>query len=114
MSRKAIMSLSALPLEEFLAIGDAAHVIAPGAWKFEDYHAAAAAAVQEDARLNKMVYRLVPRKLTESDFWRLYFSEVLFMLDSVKKHGQYPPVRPRTSTHNAHARTTTNVYPKSM
>ena len=66
-------------------------MITPAEWKFEEYHAAAAAAVQEDIKLNKLVYKLVPRKLTESDFWRLYFSEVLFVLDSVKAHGQYPP-----------------------
>jgi len=75
-------------------------VITPAEWKFEEYHAAAAAAVQEDIKLNKLVYKLVPRKLTESDFWRLYFSEVLFVLDSVKAHGQYPPpVRAARQSH---------------
>ena len=80
-----------LPVDEFLAIGTAKHAIAPTAWKFEDYHAAAAAAVQEDIKLNKIIYKLVPRKMEESEFWRLYFSEVLHVLDSVKVHGQYPP-----------------------
>ena len=75
-------------------------MITPAEWKFEEYHAAAAAAVQEDIKLNKLVYKLVPRKLTESDFWRLYFSEVLFVLDSVKAHGQYPPpVRAACQSH---------------
>lgn len=99
LARNAILSLSESPAEDFLAIGNAAHAIAPAAWKFEEYHAAAAAAVQEDIKLNKIIYKLVPRKLSESDFWRLYFSEVLYVLDSVKTHGQYPPpVRAREST----------------
>ena len=60
-ARGAILSLSALPPEEFLAIGSAAHAIAPAVWKFDEYHAAAAAAVQEDIKLNKIIYKLVPR-----------------------------------------------------
>ena len=99
LARAAILSLSALPPEEFLDIGSASHAVKPDAWKFGDYHAAAAAAVQEDIKLNKIIYKLVPRKIDESTFWRLYFSQVLYVLDSVKTHGQYPPppvrARPR-------------------
>ena len=94
LARAAILSLSALPPDEFLAIGSAAHAIPRESWKFGEYHAAAAAAVQEDIKLNKIVYKLVPKKTDESDFWRLYFSEVLYVLDSVKTHGQYPPPPP--------------------
>ena len=83
-----------MPPDEFLAITDARHAIPPEKWKFEEYHAAAAAAVQEDIKLNKIVYKLVPRKIDESEFWRLYFSQVLFILESVKVHGQYPPPPP--------------------
>lgn len=90
-AREAILSLSALPPDEFLAIAAAAHVIPADAWRFDEYHAAAAAAVQEDIKLNKIIYKLVPRRLAESEFWRLYFSQVLFVLDSVKVHGKYPP-----------------------
>ena len=60
-ARSAILSLSALPPDEFLAIGEAEHAIAKANWKFEEYHAAAAAAVQEDIKLNKIIYRLVPK-----------------------------------------------------
>ena len=74
-ARSAILSLSALPPDEFLAIGQAAHAIPRESWRFEEYHAAAAAAVQEDIKLNKIIYRLVPRKCEESEFWRLYFSQ---------------------------------------
>ena len=74
-ARSAILSLSALPPDEFLAISEAEHAIAKANWKFEEYHAAAAAAVQEDIKLNKIIYRLVPRKCEESEFWRLYFSQ---------------------------------------
>ena len=93
-ARTAILSLSALPPQEFLAIAETDHVIPLAVWRFEEYHAAAAAAVQEDIKLNKIIYRLVPKKVEESEFWRLYFSQVLYVLDSVKAHGQYPPPPP--------------------
>ena len=54
-----------------------------------------AAAVQEDQKLNRCVYCLVPRHLSESDFWRLYFSKTLAILDSVKQHGTFPPPAPK-------------------
>ena len=93
-ARAAILGLSALPPAEFLAIADAPHAIPAAVWRFDEYHAAAAAAVQEDIKLNKIIYKLVPKKLEEAEFWRLYFSQVLFVLDSVKVHGQYPPPAP--------------------
>ena len=93
-ARSAILAISALPPDEFLACEGSDHVIPPHEWRFSEYHAAAAAAVQEDIKLNKIIYKLVPRKTTESDFWRLYFSQVLFVLDSVRTHGQYPPPPP--------------------
>jgi len=97
LARASILNISSLSNEDFLAIAETDHVIRPGNWNFKEYHAAAMAAVQEDSKLNKIVYRLVPRKLEESEFWRIYFSEVLFVLDSVKTTGQYPPpVRART------------------
>ena len=67
-------------LAEFVAIGDAAFAIPPAVWKFEEYHAAAAAAVQEDIGLNKIIYKLVPKRMAEPEFWRLYFSQVLHVL----------------------------------
>ena len=76
LARDAILSLSAMAPDDFMKIGSEKHVIASDAWKFEEYHAAAAAAVQEDIGLNKIIYKLVPRKCSESEFWRLYFSEV--------------------------------------
>lgn len=94
LARTAIMELSAMPPAEFLEIAEASYVIPGAVWRFDEYHTAAAAAVQEDIKLNKIIYKLVPKKLEESEFWRLYFSQVLFVLDSVKVHGQYPPPPP--------------------
>ena len=54
----------------------------------------ASAAVQEDIKLNKISYKCVPRKVEEAEFWRLYFSQVLYVLDSVKACGQFPPPPP--------------------
>lgn len=149
-ARDAILSLSALPPAEFLEIASVKHLVPESEWKFEEYHAAAAAAVQEDIKLNKIIYKLVPRKLTESEFWRLCaprwtepipphcatalpstptmslapmffacpmcphahvslrprtdFSEVLFVLESVKKYGKYPPPPPPPSEKPAERR----------
>lgn len=33
----------------------------------------------------------MPRRAEETEFWRLYFSQVLYVLDCVKEHGCYPP-----------------------
>ena len=93
-AREAILAMSALPPNEFLDFANTEHAIPAAVWRFDEYHAAAAAAVQEDSRLNKLVYKLVPKKLEESEFWRIYFSQVLFVLDSVKVHGQFPPPAP--------------------
>ena len=51
-----------------------------------------------------MIYCIVPRKRTESDFWRLYFSKVNYIIDSVKKHGVYPPPAPKPPPLPASAR----------
>lgn len=94
LARGFILALSESSRHEFCSIAAAPHVIPEAAWRFEDYHAAAAAAVQEDIKLNKIIYKLVPRHLDESEFWRLYFSQVLHVLQSVKLHGTYPPPPP--------------------
>eukprot|EP00967_Tisochrysis_lutea_P107890 scaffold166812_cov32-Tisochrysis_lutea.AAC.3 len=60
-----------MPTADFLTIASEPYCIPAEEWNFSDYHAAAAAAVQEDGKLNKLTYACVPRKLSESDFWRL-------------------------------------------
>jgi len=94
-ARGLILGISAEPRSDFLAIADASYCIPAAEWRFEQYHAAATAAVQEDQKLNRCVYCLVPRHLSESDFWRLYFSKTLAILDSVKQHGTFPPPAPK-------------------
>ena len=93
-ARDNILALSAMAPDEFVLIAQAKHVIPLSDWKFEEYHSAAAAAVQEDIKLNRIIYKLVPKKLEESEFWRLYFSQVLYVLASVKEHGMFPPPPP--------------------
>mmetsp|Transcript_11956 Transcript_11956/g.24296 ORF Transcript_11956/g.24296 Transcript_11956/m.24296 type:complete len:148 (+) Transcript_11956:108-551(+) len=94
-ARQAILQISTVPRADFLAIEKEPFCISREDWAFEAYHGAAAAAVQEDTGLNRMIYCIVPRKLTESDFWRLYFSKVNYIIDSVKTHGVYPPPAPK-------------------
>ena len=98
LARKHILALSAYTPAEFCAIASTSHVIPADGWRFDDYHAAAAAAVQEDIKLNAIVYKLVPRRISESEFWRLYFSQVLHVLQCVKVFGAYPPPPPPKPT----------------
>ena len=97
-ARRAILSLSSTSTDDFLAIESAPYCIPESEWNFDAYHAAAAAAVQEDNRLNKLTYLLVPKRCNESTFWKLYFSKVLYILDCVKTHGTYPPPAPQKPT----------------
>lgn len=90
-ARTAILTISSMTPDEFCAMSGAPYCIPADQWDFAEFHAAAAAAVQEDAKINKLTYACVPRRMDESDFWRLYFSKVLYILDSVKQHGTYPP-----------------------
>ena len=94
LARKAILAISEEPPAEFLTIADAPYAIAPSEFSFDSFTSAASAAVQEDIKLNKIIYKLVPRKVSEEEFWRLYFSKVLYIIDSVKEHGVYPPPPP--------------------
>uniref|UniRef100_A0A7S4B2G2 BSD domain-containing protein n=1 Tax=Chrysotila carterae TaxID=13221 RepID=A0A7S4B2G2_CHRCT len=91
LARNVILSISSESADQFLSIEQQPYCIAAADWDFGEYHAAAAAAMQEDIKLNRLTYVLVPRRISESDFWRLYFSKVGYVLDSVKEHGTYPP-----------------------
>ena len=51
-------------------IAEAPYVIPLSDWDLGAYHGAASAAVLEDIKLNKIIYRLVPRRCTEEEFWR--------------------------------------------
>ena len=61
-ARQAILQISTVPREEFLAIESEHYCISHDDWSFEAYHGAAAAAVQEDKGLNRMIYCIVPRR----------------------------------------------------
>ena len=61
-AREAILQISTEPRPDFLAIENASYCISQADWTFEAYHGAAAAAVQEDKGLNRMIYCLVPRR----------------------------------------------------
>ena len=93
-ARVAIFKISQEAPDKFLTIADAPYVISQTEWSFEQYTSAAVAAVQEDIKLNKIIYRLVPKRLREEEFWRLYFSKVLYIVACVKEYGVYPPPPP--------------------
>ena len=70
LARQHILEISLEQPTDFLAIAEAPYAISLEDWNFESYHAAASAAVLEDIKLNKIIYRLVPRRCTEEEFWR--------------------------------------------
>ena len=39
----------------------------------QEYEPYCTAVMQTDPNLNKLVYKMVPRKCTEKEFWRLFF-----------------------------------------
>ena len=61
LARQAILQISTVPRASFLAIDSESYCISREDWSFEAYHGAAAAAVQEDKGLNRMIYCVVPR-----------------------------------------------------
>ena len=66
MARQAILQISTVPREDFLAIETERYCISHDDWSFEAYHGAAAAAVQEDKGLNRMIYCIVPRRAAQA------------------------------------------------
>ena len=112
-ARNAILAISSMSASDFLTIAAESYVVPEAEWNFEEFHSAAAAAIQEDIKLNKLTYALVPRRLDESSFWRLYFSKVLWILDCIKAHGTYPPPEPSPPPPEQAAATRVEAKPDS-
>jgi hypothetical protein len=63
-------------------------VVWSSAWEenavvMEAYKAYAAAAVQRDHALNRMVYKCVPKRVPESEFWRCFFSWAYYAINAL-------------------------------
>ena len=77
----AVRAISAMDVEKFLAVRAPLPELEDTAWSESwdqesdgSFKAHAAAAVQADVALNKLVYRCVPKRVPEAEFWRCFFS----------------------------------------
>lgn len=70
---EAVCQLSALPLETFLDVEAPVPELEASSWDFLLHSSFATRMVELDSDLSRLVYRLVPKRVTEDEFWRLYF-----------------------------------------
>jgi len=81
----AVGAISSMDIEKFLAVRaplpELEDTVWESAWEpgevapagLADFKAHAAAAVQADPPLNRLVYKCVPRRVPEAEFWRCFF-----------------------------------------
>lgn len=70
----ALKVISTMSNEDFLSVTPPLPELEASAWNFnEKYIQFATAIVQHDMALNAFIYRLVPRKISEEEFWRRFF-----------------------------------------
>lgn len=69
-------SISRMHPQEFMAVAAPISELDDSEWSFEAFMGYAAAAIRVDPLLRKMIDGLVPRRLTEDEFWRLFFCHV--------------------------------------
>lgn len=82
--RPSLLSISELDAKAFLATHAPLLELETANWDFESYVECAQAALAMDARLQKLVDRLVPKHASEAEFWRLYYCHLHAAL--------YPPL----------------------
>jgi hypothetical protein len=76
----AVRTLASMDPANFLGVRAPLPVLSAETWSAEwgagllEYKACASTALMLDAKLNKLVYTCVPRRATEAEFWRCWFS----------------------------------------
>jgi len=68
--------ISSMKPEEFLAVQAPTPELEAASFKFDDFKECAELAVQMDSGLNKLTYTMVPKKINEEEFWRVYYCHV--------------------------------------
>mmetsp|Transcript_59253 Transcript_59253/g.94017 ORF Transcript_59253/g.94017 Transcript_59253/m.94017 type:complete len:194 (+) Transcript_59253:63-644(+) len=75
-----ICDISKMKPLEFIAVQPPIPELEPTAWKFEPFLAYAATAIKRDIALTRLVDGMVPKRLSEDEFWRLYFCHVYIIV----------------------------------
>jgi len=70
---EALKALSAIEPDKFLAVRAPLPELEDTAWELAGFKEHAAAAVAADIGLNRLVYKCVPKRVPESEFWRCFF-----------------------------------------
>merc|ERR1719383_652931 len=78
----ALRRISETPAETFLSVAAGRAELEADAWQLDAFSGHAVECQKLDPALCKLLYRMVPRRVTESEFWRLYFCHVSNALGS--------------------------------
>jgi hypothetical protein len=88
----ALKSLSSVEPERFLAVRAPLPELEAALWDFNDYRERASAAAALDVGLNRLVYKCVPKRVPEAEFWRCFFC---WAYHTVMSLGPAPPEPPK-------------------
>ena len=88
----ALKSLSSVEPERFLAVRAPLPELEAALWDFNDYRDRASAAAALDVGLNRLVYKCVPKRVPEAEFWRCFFC---WAYHTVMSLGPAPPAPPK-------------------
>ena len=88
----ALKSLSSVEPERFLAVRAPLPELEAALWDFNDYRERASAAAALDVGLNRLVYKCVPKRVPEAEFWRCFFC---WAYHTVMSLGPAPPAPPK-------------------
>lgn len=89
-----LKAIATLKPSDFLQAKSSAYELNDG-WSFAPFTDFATETVHRDGQINSLSYRLVPKKISESEFWRLYFCHAHTILS--QEPGGILPVRVRAA-----------------
>jgi len=69
----ALRAISAIEPDRFLSVRAPLPSLEDTSWELSDFKQHALAAVAADIGLNRLVYKTVPKRVPESEFWRCFF-----------------------------------------
>lgn len=72
-AKGALVAISELDIAALLAVKPPLPELAPDAWNFQDFMGCAQEALNVDIRLQKRIDQVVPKRVLEEEFWRLYY-----------------------------------------
>eukprot|EP00930_Biecheleria_cincta_P093513 TRINITY_DN8392_c0_g1_i1.p1 TRINITY_DN8392_c0_g1~~TRINITY_DN8392_c0_g1_i1.p1 ORF type:complete len:752 (+),score=175.58 TRINITY_DN8392_c0_g1_i1:67-2322(+) len=80
-ARGALAAISELDTAALLAATPPVPELRPDAWNFQEFMGCAQEALNIDARLQKRIDQIVPKRVLEDEFWRLYYCHAYDILN---------------------------------